>query len=230
MNGFGSYSCGEDDTMLPYPPPLTRPNANTAQNSLLRALGGVLAAFSILLAVLGIILHQRILDLIFAIIVGLIALRILALWLGFKPQHQQQPTAGWTPMGQGSYPLHATGSPPGQYAPYAPAYPQSQPHYQLAAEQNIHQPVPIPPAPAATAPTPPKLPRSIRPQRPAQTQAPAFPVQPAPPDPGTQPIPPLAPSSPWQSQYPPVTMPSSDPPPLQERSWLYDDGDSITQQ
>ena len=76
--------------MLPYPPS-TR--LDSAQHSLLRVLGGVLTFLSILLALLGIIFHQHVPDLILAIIVGIFALRVLILWLGAQPQHQQ-PIAG----------------------------------------------------------------------------------------------------------------------------------------
>lgn len=211
--------------MLPYPP---HPKPAATQNSLLRALGGVLAVLSILLAVFGIILHQRVLDLIFAIIVGLLALRILFLWLGYKPQHQQ-PVPGLPSMGQGIYPPQAPPFPVGQYAPYSSPTSQSQPLYQPVAEQYLNQTVPIPPA--AAAPTPPKLPRSIRPQRPSQ--APAFPAQYVSPDQETGPIPPSAPSSAWPSpQYPPMPKPSPEPQtrPFQRRSWQYDDGGNVTQQ
>jgi hypothetical protein len=86
--------------MLPYPPSM-KPGA--AENSLLRVLGGVLAFLSILLTLLGIILHQRVPDLILAIIVGMFALRVFLLWLGEKPRHQQ-PIPGWSSMDPVRYP------------------------------------------------------------------------------------------------------------------------------
>src|SRR5712691_2269704 len=175
--------------MLPYPPS-TRPDA--AENSLLRVLGGVLAFLSILLTLLGIILHQRVPDLILAIIVGMFALRVLILWLGAKPQHQQ-PIPGWSSMQWVRYPMQSPPYPPGQPAPSASPSSQSQPLYQLVPEQ--HMPQSVPPRPAAVAPPPPKLPRSIRPQRPPQ--APTFPDPPAPPPQGVQPIPPSQPPSLW---------------------------------
>src|SRR5258708_40012108 len=111
--------------MLPYPPS-TKPDA--AENSLLRVLGGVLALLSILLTLLGIILHQRVPDLILAIIVGIFALRVLILWLGNKSQ-QQQPIPVWV-----RYPMPSPPSPQGQPAPYASPYSQSQPLYQMAMQ------------------------------------------------------------------------------------------------
>src|SRR5260370_49565 len=68
-----SFNCthlGGMMPMLPYPPSM-KPDA--AENSWLRALGGTLALLSILLTLLGIILHQRVPDLILAIIVGMFA-------------------------------------------------------------------------------------------------------------------------------------------------------------
>ena len=235
--------------MLPYPP-YTKPDA--AENSLLRVLGGVLAFLSILLTLLAIILHQRVPDLLLAIIVGIFALRVLILWLGDKPQHQQ-PIPGWSSMDPVRYPMQSPPYTPGQPAPYASPYSQSQPLYQLAPEQHMQQSVSMPPA--AAAPPPPKLPRSIRPQRPPIV--PTFPAQPAPPPQVVQPIPPSPPPSLW---LPPVwdggdwtldNLPASPPPsvglpppdasvpmpspapvprPSQEGNWQYDDGKNFTQQ
>src|SRR5258708_38496140 len=199
---FNCNHLGEMMLMLPYPPS-TKPDA--AENSLLRVLGGVLALLSILLTLLGIILHQRVPDLILAIIVGIFALRVLILWLGNKSQ-QQQPIPVWV-----RYPMPSPPSPQGQPAPYASPYSQSQPLYQIAPEQHMQQTVPMPPA--VVAPPSPKLPRSIRPQWPPK--APAFPAQPAPPPQVVQPIPP---------SQPPVPRPS------QEGNWQYDDGKNFTQQ
>jgi hypothetical protein len=206
--------------MLPYPPS-TKPDA--AENSLLRVLGGVLALLSILLTLLGIILHQRVPDLILAIIVGIFALRVLILWLGNKSQ-PQQPTPVWV-----RYPMQSSPYPQGQPAPYASPYSQSQPLYQIAPEQHMQQTVPMPPA--AVASPPPKLPRSIRPQQPPKAQA--FPAQPAPLPQGAQPIPPSQPSSLWPPPpYTSVPMPSPAPVPMpsQEGNWQYDDGTNCTQQ
>src|SRR5229473_1733692 len=118
---------GEMMPMLPYPPS-TKPDA--AENSSLRVLGGTLAFLSILLTLLGIILHQRVPDLILAIIVGMFALRVLILWLGAKPQHQQ-PIPGWSSMQWVRYPLQSPPYPPGQPAPSASPSSQSQPLSQL---------------------------------------------------------------------------------------------------
>jgi hypothetical protein len=206
--------------MLPYLPS-TKPNA--AKHSLLRVLGGVLAFLSILLALLGIILHQRVPDLLLAIIVGIFALRVLILWLGDKPQHQQ-PIPGWV-----RYPLPSPPSTPGPPAPYASPSSQSQPLYQIAPEQHMQQTVPLPPA--VVAPPPPELPRSIRPQR--SPKAPAFPAQPAPPPQVVQPISPSQPPSFWlPPPYPSVPMPSPapGPRPSQQGNWQYDDGTNFTQQ
>ncbi len=211
--------------MLPYPPSM-KPGA--AENSLLRVLGGVLAFLSILLTLLGIILHQRVPDLILAIIVGMFALRVFLLWLGEKPQHQQ-PIPGWSSMDPVRYPLQSPPYTPGQPAPHASPYFQSQPLYQLASEQHRQQTVPMPPA--APALSPPTLPHSIRPQRPPK--APAFPAQPAPPPQGVQPIPSSPPPSLWlPPSYASVPMPSPAPVPRpsQQENWQYDDGENFTQQ
>src|SRR5258706_11689829 len=205
--------------MLPYPPS-TKPDA--AENSLLRVLGGVLAFLSILLTLLGIILHQRVLDLILAIIVGIFALRVLILWLGHKPQ--QQPIPVWV-----RYPKPSPPSTQGQPAPYASPYSQSQPLHQIAPEQHMQQTVPMPPA-AVASPSP-TLPRSIRPQWPPK--APALPAQPAPPPQVVQPIPPSQPPSLWlppPSPSVPMPSPAPVPRPSQEGNWQYDDGKNFTQQ
>jgi hypothetical protein len=193
--------------MLPYPPS-TKPNAT--ENSLLRMLGGVLAFLSILLALLGILLHQRVPDLILAIIVGMFALRLLILWLGYKPQ-QQQPLPRWV-----RYPMSSSPSPQGQPAPYVSPSSPSRPLYQLAPEHHMQPTTPLPPA--AVAPPSPTLPRSVRPQRPPQ---------------GVPPIPPSPPPSPWlPPPYAsvPVPSPAPVPRPAQQGNWQYDDGINFTQQ
>ena len=210
---------------LPYPPS-TQPGA--AEHSLLRVLGGVLAFLSIVLALLGIILHQRVPDLILAIIVGMFALRVFLLWLGDKPQHQQ-PIPRWLSMDPLRYPLQSPPYTAGQPAPHASPYFQSQPLHPLAAEQYRQQTVPMPPA--AAAPPPSTLLHSIRPQRPSE--APAFPVQPAPLPQGVQPIPPSPPPSLWlPPSYASIPMPSPAPlpRPSQQENWQYDDGNHVTQQ
>jgi hypothetical protein len=203
--------------MLPFPP-ATKPDA--AEHSLLRVLGGVLAFLSLLLTLLGIIWHQSVPDLILAIIVGMFALRVLLLWLGAKPQHQQ-PIPGWS---SSIDPVrYAMQSPPyPQEQPAAPASPSSQAQslYQLAPEQHMQQSVPLPPA--AVTPPPPQLPRSVRPQRPPQ--APTFPAQPAPPPQGVQPLPPSQPRSLWLPSPAPAHRTS------QQGIWQYDDGEHLTQQ
>ena len=206
--------------MLPYPPS-TKPNAT--ENSLLRMLGGVLAFLSILLALLGIIVHQHVPDLILAIIVGMFALRLLILWLGYKPQ-QQQPLPRWV-----RYPMSSSPSPQGQPAPYVSPSSPSRPLYQLAPEHHMQPTTPLPPA--AVAPPSPTLPRSVRPQRPPQ--APAFPAPPAPPPQGVPPIPPSQPTPPWlPPPYASVPVPSSAPAPrpAQQGNWQYDDEKNFTQQ
>ena len=232
-------------------PPSTKPDA--AEHSLLRMLGGVLTFLSILLALLGIIFHQRVPDLILASIVGILALRVLILWLGAKPQHHQ-PIAGWSSREGGRYPLQSPPSPPGQPASFASPDSPTQPLSQLAPEHHLPQSVPMPPA--AVAPLSPPLPRSIRPQRPPK--APAFPAQPAPPPPGVQPMSPSQPpalwppppyaSGPMPSPAPllgeeppawvqellyasgPMPSPAPLPRPFQQENWQYDDGNNFTQQ
>ena len=211
--------------MLPYPPSM-KPDA--AENSWLRALGGTLALLSILLTLLGIILHQRVPDLILAIIVGMFALRVLILWLGDKPQHQQ-PSAVWSSMDPLMHPMQSPPSTQEQPVPYASPYSQPQPFYQSAPEPHMQQTGPMPPA--AVAPPPPKLPRSIRPQWPPK--APAFPAQPAPPPQGVPPLPPSPPPSLWlPPAYASVPMPSPAPLPRssQQENWQEDDGKHGTQQ
>ena len=96
-------------------PPSTKPDA--AEHSLLRALGGGLTFLSILLALLGIIFHQRVPDLILASSVGIFALRVLILWLGAKPQHHQ-PISGRSSWERVRDPLQSPPSlwPPPPYA------------------------------------------------------------------------------------------------------------------
>src|SRR6266566_2507980 len=208
---------------LPYPPS-TKPDA--AENSLLRVLGGVLALLSILLTLLGIILHQRLPDLILAIIVGIFALRVLLLWLGAKPQHPQ-PIAGWSSRRWVRYPLQSPPYTPGQPASSASPSSPTQPLSQLAPEQHMQQSVSLPPA--ALASLSPHLSRSIRPQRPPE--APAFPAQPAPPPQGGQPMSSSQPPSLWPP-YASVPMPSPAPlpRPFQQENWQDDDGKHCTQQ
>ncbi len=208
---------------LPYPPS-TKPDA--AEHSLLRVLGGVLTFLSILLALLGIIFHQRLPDLILAIIVGIFALRVLLLWLGAKPQHPQ-PIAGWSSRQWVRYPLQSPPYTPGQPASSASPDSPTQPLSQLAPEQYLPQSVSLPPA--AFAPLSPHLPRSIRPQRPPEV--PAFPAQPAPPPQGGQPMSPSQPPSLWPP-YASVPMPSPAPVPRpsQQENWQHDDRKHFTQQ
>jgi hypothetical protein len=211
--------------ILPFPP-ATKPDA--AEHSLLRVLGGVLAFLSLLLTLLGIIWHQSVPDLILAIIVGLFGLRVLLLWLGAKPQHQQ-PIPGWSSMNPVRYAMQSPPYPQGQPAASASPSSQAQPPYQLAPEQHMQQSVPLPPA--AVAPPPPQLPRSVRPQRPPI--APAFPAQPAPPPQGAQPLPPSWPHSLWPplpSASVPVPSPAPVHAPSQQGNWQYDDGEHLTQQ
>ncbi len=186
--------------MLPYPP-ATKPDA--AEHSLLRVLGGVLAFLSLLLTLLSIILHQRVPDLILALIVGMFALRVLILWLGDKPQHQQ-PSAVWSSMDPVRYPLQSPAYTPGQPAPSASLYSQSQPLSRLAPEQHMPQSVPLPPT--VVAPPPPQLPRSIRPQQPPSLWLPP------------------------PSTSVPLPSPAPVPRPSQQGNWPYDDGKNLTQQ
>jgi hypothetical protein len=208
---------------LPYPPS-TKPDA--AEHSLLRVLGGVLTFLSILLALLGIIFHQRVPDLILAIIVGIFALRVFILWLGAKTQHQQ-PIAGWSAREWVRYPLQSPPAIPGQPASSASPYSSTQPLSQLAPEQHMPQSVPM--QPAVVAPLSPHLPRSIRPQRPPE--APAFPAQPAPPPQGVQPMSPAQPPSLWPPYASgPMPLPAPLPWPSQQENWQDDDGNNFTQQ
>ena len=206
---------------LPYPPS-TRPDA--AEHPLLRVLGGVLTFLSLLLALLGIILHQHVPDLILAIIVGIFALRVLILWLGAQPQHHQ-PMAGRSSREWVRYPVqsppYASGLPASFASPDSPTQPLPLP----VPEQHLSQSVPLPPA--AVAPLSAQLPRSIRPQRPPQALA--SPAQTAPPPPGVQPMfPSLWPPPPDTSG--PMPSPAALPRPSQQENWPYDDGNNGTQQ
>ena len=146
--------------MLPYPPAVRR---DAAERSLVRVLGGLLASLSLLLALLGIVFHQRLPDLFLAVIAGLFALRVLLLWLGKTSQHHQPLPA--RPLREGSA-LQPTPSL------------LSQSLTRLPMEQHL-QP--------GASPVPPSLPRSVRPQR--QPGAATFPAQSAPPpQPGVQPL------------------------------------------
>src|SRR5260370_17042369 len=122
-------------------PPSTKPDA--AEHSLLRVLGGGLTFLSILLALLGIIFHQRVPDLILASSVGIFALRVLILWLGAKLQHHQ-PIAGSPSREGGRYPLQSPPSPP-RHPPSSPS-PDSPPHplYHLAPHHHPPQPLSLP--------------------------------------------------------------------------------------
>ena len=126
---------GEIMPKLPYPPS-TRPDA--AQHALLRVLGGVLTFVSILLALLGIIFHQRVPDLILATIVGSFALRVLILWLGAKPW-QHEPIAGRPSREWVRYPPQSPPYTPGQPTPFASPDSPTQPLPRLAAEQHVQQ-------------------------------------------------------------------------------------------
>ncbi|HEX6480450.1 MAG TPA: hypothetical protein VF043_16550 [Ktedonobacteraceae bacterium] len=196
---------------LPYRPS-TRPDA--AEHSLLRLLGGVLTFLSILLALLGFIFHQRVPDLILALIVGIFALRVLILWLGAQPQHHQ-PIAGRSSREWVRYPLPSPPSPPEQTTSSASPDSPTQPLSQLAPEHHL--------PPAAVAPLAPQLPRSIRPQRPPQ--APAFPAQPAP---SPQEVQPMSPSPPYTSG--PMPSPAPVPGPSRQENWQHDDGNNFMQQ
>jgi hypothetical protein len=207
---------------LPYPPS-TKPDA--AEHSWWRVLGGVLAFLSILLALLGIIFHQRVPDLMLALIVGLVALRVFLLWLGAQPQYQP-PIAGCSARQWVRYPLQ---SPPGQPASSVSPYSPTQPLSQLAPEPYRQQSVPMPPA--EVVPLSAMWPRSIRPQRPPE--APAFPAQPAPSPQGVPPMAPAPPPSLWPPPpYASGPMPSPAPlsRPSQQENWQDDGGKHGTQQ
>ena len=217
--------------MLPYSSLYTR----AGDNSLLRVLGGVLALLSIVLALLGIIFHQGVADLIIGVVVGIFALRVLILWLGDKAQSPQNgamqkpyPNVVYT-----TRPSSQTLRYAGQPAPYAAQYEQQPVSYAApyARPQSFYQDgtqviqPSIPKSPVESAPTPPKLPRSIRPQRPPMPEAPfptrfiesAEPIQPVPVLPvqsmqsmqPMQPVQPMEPVEPLQPVQPvqPVQLP-----------------------
>lgn len=210
---------------LPYPP---APRPDAAEHAHQRVLGGVLTFLSILLALLGCIFHQRVPDLLLAISVGIVALRVLLLWLGAQPQHHQ-PLVDWSSREWERSPWPSPPSPAGPPASSASPDAPTQPLSQLAPEQPMPQSVPLPHA--AVAPLAPQVPRSIRPPRPLQ--AAAFPAQPAPPPQGVQPLSP----APLPSLWPPppsasvsLPVPAPVPRPSQQEHWQYDDGKHGTQQ
>ena len=204
--------------MLPYSSLYKR----AGDNSLLRLLGGVLALLSIVLALLGVIFHQGVADLIIGVVVGIFALRVLILWLGDKtPSSQngviQKPYANSVryPTRPSSHTLRYAVRP----APYATQYEQQPVSYAApyAEPQSFYQDgtqviqpsMPKSPAPPLeSAPTPPKLPRSIRPQRPPTPEAPfptrfieaAEPMRPVPVQ-SVLPVEPLQPVLPVQPLY-----------------------------
>ena len=210
--------------MLPYPSS-TKPGA--AENSLMRVLGGVLALMSILLTLLGIIVHQRVPDLILAVIVGIFALRVLILWLGDKPQ--QQPFPVRSSMDTVTYPMQSSPSTQGHSTAYIPLNSQPQSFYRNAPELYEQPTMPMPSVAVESPPL--KLPRSIRPQQPPNASP--FPTQLASPPEVVQPVTSSQPTSLWlpppnasvpMSSQAPVSSPS------QEGNWQYDDGENYTQQ
>ncbi len=208
---------------LPYPPS-TKPDA--AEHSWLRVLGGVLTFLSILLALLGIIFHQRVPDLIVASIVGIFALRVFLLWLGAQPQHQQ-PIAEWSARQWVRYPLQTPPASPGQPASSASPYSPTQPLSQLAPEQHRQQSMPMPPA--SLVPVSPMWPRSIGPQRPPE--APTFPAQPGPPPQGVPPLLLAQPPALWPPYASgPMPSPAPLPRPSRQENWQDDGGKHGTQQ
>jgi hypothetical protein len=195
--------------MLPYPPPYAQ--SKTEENSVLRALGAILALLGMLLAVLGIIFHQNVAELVFALLIAILSLRIFVLWLG-DTQHNRN-REPFTP------PRSALHNSPSMTLPYlsqrqsgylVPQQPQSS-FFQGGTNQAT---VPFAPAPVAPAvpfapastqdlpSTPRPLPPSVRPQ----AQRAFFPnqAQAIPPDsfaPPTQSFPP-SPFPPGQSMPP----------------------------
>lgn len=74
--------------MVPYPPPYAQ--AKTEENQVLRSLGAILALLGLLLAALGIIFHQNGAELVFALLIAILSLRVFILWLGDTQQNQKR--------------------------------------------------------------------------------------------------------------------------------------------
>ena len=185
-------------SMLSYPPTRKR---DATERSVLRLVGSVLAFLTILLALLCVIFHHSLLELILAVIMGLFALRVLLFWLENTPPHRQPPAKETT----------RTPAPP-QEQP-ASLSSQSWPLSPLAAEQHLPHSVPLPP----------KLPRSVRPQH--LSQAAAVPARPAPrSQQGRRPLPASRPPALW---LPPLSasVPLLSPAPAPQPSELGDGQD-----
>ncbi len=181
--------------MVPYPPPYAQ--AKTEENQVLRPLGAILALLGMLLTVLGIIFHQNSVELIFALLIAILSLRIFVLWLGDTQQsHQREPFTPPQPASRNSQAL--IGGPSGYVVP---------PSFSSIGATN-QMTVPFAPAtPAAPGSsfvpaTAQGLPPSVRPQaarRYASNQA-------HPPDA-------FASAPPMQSFPPPVYLPAQAAPP-----------------
>lgn len=74
--------------MMPYPPPYAQ--SKTEESQVLRSLGAILALLGMLLAVFGIIFHQGVVELVFALLIALFSLRAFVLWLGDTRRNQKR--------------------------------------------------------------------------------------------------------------------------------------------
>ncbi len=188
--------------MVPYPPPY---QAKTEENQVLRPLGAILALLGILLTVLGIIFHQNGVELVFALLIAILSLRIFVLWLGDTQQsHQREPFTPPQPTSRNSQALI------GPYPPSSGYVVPQQSQFSFSSRGATNQ-MTVPFAPAAPAApggsfipaTAQHLPPSVRPQaarryspnqaHPPDAFAPAPPIQSFPPPayPPTQAVPPV---------------------------------------
>lgn len=186
--------------MQPYPPPYAQ--AKTEENQVLRSLGAILALIGLLLAVLGLIFHQNGAELVFALLIAILSLRVFILWLG-DTQHNHHREPFTPPVARNSQAL---------VGPYPPSS-----GYVLPAPQSTFQSMrtnqmTVPFAPADARGVPPALPPSVRPQtqngyfsQQGHTVPPGFFAPP------TQAFPPPSMSAPIPASY----MPGQPMPPAQ---------------
>src|SRR5579885_823764 len=186
--------------VVPYPPPYTQ--TKTEENQVLRPLGAILELLAMLLAVPGIIFHQNGAELVFALLIAILSVRIFVLWLGDTQQsHRREPFTPPQPTSRNSQAL---------LRPYAPPPGYVVPQQSSFSSRGATDQMTVPFAPATPAApggsfvpaTVQGLPPSVRPQaarRYASNQA-------HPPDA-------FAPAPPMQSFPPPVYLPAQAAPP-----------------
>jgi len=188
--------------VVPYPPPYTQ--TKTEENQVLRPLGAILALLAMLLAVPGIIFHQNGAELVFALLIAILSVRIFVLWLGDTQQsHRREPFTPPQPTSRNSQAL---------LRPYAPPPGYVVPQQSSFSSRGATDQMTVPFAPAAPAApggsfvpaTAQHLPPSVRPQ--AARRYPSNQTQAVPP--GA-----FAPAPPMQPFPPPAYLPGQAAPP-----------------